>query len=210
VLWILAIPVREEIGTILNAFTEEIVPYEMIVMRLMLLRFVLIVFDTIHNHELEREEYKHLSKTERQLMYMEQVFIMKVASVNIGATRARHLLTGDSDAQMLIHKMENRKKHVCDFSFDYLVENVEFTAIFGPMKYKMVFVPFTAIDNHRKCVMVAAGLLKNETIKSYIWLLKAFIKDFGKAPSIVVTDQDRAMRNAIKAEFGGSKHRLCM
>ncbi|GKB96060.1 hypothetical protein Tco_0982197 [Tanacetum coccineum] len=109
-------------------------------------KFVLHVFDTIHNHELEREEYKHLSKTERQLTYMEQVFIVKAASVNIGATRAHHLLTGikgsyllvhgttidfknffrsvncyigDSDAQMLIHKMKNRKKHVSDFSFDY-------------------------------------------------------------------------------------------
>ncbi|GKB33838.1 FAR1-related sequence 5-like protein [Tanacetum coccineum] len=223
-------------------------------------KFVLNVFDTIHNHELEREEYKHLSKTERQLTYMEQAFIVKAASVNIGATRAHHLLIsikgsyllvhgttvdfknffrsmncyiGDSDAQMLIHKIENRKKHVSDFSFDYLVENAELSAIFwadevskynykefGDVvsfdatfktnKYKMVFVPFTAIDNHRKCVTVAAGLLKNETTKSYIWLLKAFMKDFRKAPSIVVIDQDGAMRNAIEAEFGGSKHRLCM
>nr|GEU50020.1 hypothetical protein [Tanacetum cinerariifolium] len=96
-------------------------------------KFVLNVFDTMHNHELEREENKHLSKTERQLTYMEQVFIVKAASVNIGATRTHHLLTGikgsyllvhcttvdfknffrslncyigDSDAQMLIHKME--------------------------------------------------------------------------------------------------------
>ncbi|GJU45981.1 FAR1-related sequence 5-like protein [Tanacetum coccineum] len=87
---------------------------------------------------------------------------------------------------------------------------VSFDATFKTNKYKMVFVPFTAIDNHRKCVTVAAGLLKNETTKSYIWLLKAFMKAFGKAPSIVVTDQDGAMRNAIEAEFGGSKHRLCM
>ncbi|GJR53535.1 protein FAR1-related sequence 5 [Tanacetum coccineum] len=200
------------------------------------------------NGDLEREEYKHLSKTERQLTYMEQAFIVKATSVNIGATRAHHLLTGikgsyllvhgttvdfknffrsvncyigDSDAQMLIHKMENRKKHVSDFLFDYLVENAELTTIFWAdevskykyrefsdvvsfdatfktNKYKMVFVPFTAIDNHRKYVTVAASLLKNETTKSYIWLLKAFIKAFRKAPSIVVTDQDGAMRNAIK------------
>ncbi|GKA34890.1 protein FAR1-related sequence 5 [Tanacetum coccineum] len=41
-------------------------------------------------------------------------------------------------------------------------------------------------------------------------LLKEFIKAFRKAPNIVVTDQDGAMRNAIEAEFVGSKHRLCM
>ncbi|GKC44717.1 protein FAR1-related sequence 5 [Tanacetum coccineum] len=130
--------------------------------------FLLHVFDTIHNHELEREEYKHLSKTERQLTYMEQAFIVKAVSVNIGATRAHHLLTDIKGSYLLVH------------------------------------------DNHRKCVTVAAGLLKNETTKSYIWLLKVFMKAFGKAPSIVVTDQDGAMKNAIQAEFGGFKHRLCM
>ena len=31
---------------------------------------------------------------------------------------------------MLISKMENRKKHVPDFSFDYLVENAGLSAIF--------------------------------------------------------------------------------
>nr|GEV10417.1 retrovirus-related Pol polyprotein from transposon TNT 1-94 [Tanacetum cinerariifolium] len=223
-------------------------------------KYVLNVFDTIHKHELEREEFKHLSKRKRKLTYLEQAFIVKAASVNIGETLAHHLLTGikgsyllvqdttvdfknffrsvnyyigDSDAQMLIHKMKNRKKHVSDFLFYYLVENaklsgilwtdevskyiykgfgnvVSFDATFKTNKYKMVYVPFTSIDNHRKCVTVAVGLLKNETTKSYIWLLKAFIKAFGKAPSIVVTDQDGAMRNVIEAEFAESKHRLCM
>ncbi|GJS29418.1 protein FAR1-related sequence 5 [Tanacetum coccineum] len=142
------------------------------------------------------------------------------------------------DAQMLYSYDENRKKHVSDFRLITSVDNADLTAYFlGRWKYKMVFVPFTAIDNHRKCVTVAAGLLKiykmvfvpftvinnqrkcvtvaagllkNETTKSYIWLLKAFIKAFGKAPSMIVTSQDGAMRNAIEVEFVGSKHRLCM
>ncbi|GKD86339.1 protein FAR1-related sequence 5 [Tanacetum coccineum] len=66
-------------------------------------KFVLKVFDTIHNHELKREEYKHLSKTERQLTYMEQAFIVKATSVNIGVTRAHHLLTGINGSYLLVH-----------------------------------------------------------------------------------------------------------
>ncbi|GKB01800.1 protein FAR1-related sequence 5 [Tanacetum coccineum] len=123
-------------------------------------KFVLNVFDTIHNHELELEEYKHLSKTERQLTYIEQAFIVKAASVNIGATRAHHLLTGikgfyllvygttidfknffrsvncyigDSDAHMLIHKMENRKKHadeVSKYNYREFGDVVSFDATF--------------------------------------------------------------------------------
>ncbi|GKA93142.1 hypothetical protein Tco_0815128 [Tanacetum coccineum] len=68
-------------------------------------KFVLNVFDTIHNHELEREEFKHLSKRERerQLTYLEQAFIVKAASVNIGTTRAHHLLTGIKGSYLLVH-----------------------------------------------------------------------------------------------------------
>ena len=74
----------------------------------------------------------------------------------------------------------------------------------------MVFVPFTAIDNHRKCVTVGSGLLKNETTESYIWLLRAFKKAFVRSPNIIVTDQDGAMRKAIVEVLPDSKHRLCM
>ncbi|GJX22163.1 hypothetical protein Tco_0226608, partial [Tanacetum coccineum] len=59
-------------------------------------KYKLNVFDTIHNHKLKREEFKHLSKTKRQLTYAEQVFIVKAASVNIGATRADGTNTCDS------------------------------------------------------------------------------------------------------------------
>ena len=53
-------------------------------------------------------------------------------------------------------------------------------------------------------------MLSNETTKSYIWLLRCFLKAFSKQPRLVVTDQDPAMRKAIAAVFKESKHRLCM
>ncbi|GJR91635.1 FAR1-related sequence 5-like protein [Tanacetum coccineum] len=109
-------------------------------------KYKLDVFDTIHNHELEREEYKHLSKIERQLTYAEQLFIVKVASVNIGATRAHHLLTGINGSYLLVHVSKYNYREFC--------EVVSFDATFKINKYKMVFVPFTVIDNQRKCVTV--------------------------------------------------------
>ncbi|GJR64871.1 zinc finger, SWIM-type containing protein [Tanacetum coccineum] len=92
---------------------------------------------------------------------------------------------GESDAQMLINKMENRKKFVPNFTFHYLVENSElvamfwadevakcnykefgdiisFDATFRTNKYDMVFVPFTGIDNHLKCVNFGSGMLLRE------------------------------------------------
>ncbi|GKB53894.1 RNA-directed DNA polymerase, eukaryota, partial [Tanacetum coccineum] len=155
-----------------------------------------------------------LSKAERKLTYNEQLFIIKAFK---NFTRGVNCFIGDSDAQMLITRMEQRQEFTKDFSFDYFVEDVELCGLFWAdevakfnYKYKMVFVPFTAIDNHRRSVTVGSGLLKKETAEAYRWLLRAFKKAFVRPPNIVVTNQDGAMRLAFAAEFPESKHRLCM
>ncbi|GKA95154.1 FAR1-related sequence 5-like protein [Tanacetum coccineum] len=85
------------------------------------------------------------------------MFVVKAATNKIGATRAHNLycsmkgeyeyvhgttddfknhqrdvnqFIGESDAQMLINKMENRKKYVPNFTFQYKVENSELVAMF--------------------------------------------------------------------------------
>nr|KAJ0217403.1 hypothetical protein LSAT_V11C300154020 [Lactuca sativa] len=53
------------------------------------------------------------------------------------------------------------------------------------------------INNHKKCVTFGAGFLSKEEIDSYTWLLKSFLKAFGKQPILVLSDEDPAMKNAI-------------
>ncbi|GKB02293.1 FAR1-related sequence 5-like protein, partial [Tanacetum coccineum] len=79
-----------------------------------------------------------------------------------------------------------------------------------PLWYNMKFVPFIGIDNHRKCVTLGSGMLLHEDTQSYTWLLTAFMSAFLKEPTMIVTDQDGAMKRAIEAVFKKSKHRLCM
>ncbi|GKB08465.1 FAR1-related sequence 5-like protein [Tanacetum coccineum] len=78
------------------------------------------------------------------------------------------------------------------------------------MEYNMKFVPFIGIDNHGKCVTLGSGMLLHEDTKSYTWLLTAFMSAFLKEPTMIVTDQDGAMKRAIEAVFKKAKHRLCM
>ena len=83
--------------------------------------------------------------------------MQQLGGTNIGATRAHHLYAatnggydevdatetefrnhardlnshiGDSDAQMLINKMENRLKNVANFSFEYAVEDSQLNRLF--------------------------------------------------------------------------------
>ncbi|XP_021996471.1 protein FAR1-RELATED SEQUENCE 5-like [Helianthus annuus] len=62
---------------------------------------------------------------------------------------------------------------------------VGFDATYKSNKYDLVFVPFTGIDNHFRNVTFGGALL-------------------------VVTDQDAAMKRAIKDVLSRSRHRLCM
>ncbi|CAI9277696.1 unnamed protein product [Lactuca saligna] len=135
--------------------------------------------------------------------------------------------------KMLVDKLNNRKENVENFSFDYRVENkqlnalfwadetskinykefgdvVSFDATFRTNRYHMVFVPFTGIDNHKRCVTFGVGLLSREDTDSYIWSLKSFLKAFGKQPLLVLSDQYLAMQEAIETVFPQSIHRLCM
>nr|GEZ11922.1 hypothetical protein [Tanacetum cinerariifolium] len=194
-------------------------------------RYVLYEFEEAHNHMFVPKAYRNLTKKRKQTSHPEQIFVQQLGSTSIGATRAHHLFA--SDAQMLINKMTNRKLHVDNFSFEYVVENsqlsalfwademskynykefgdtISFDATFKTNKYNMVFVPFTGIDNHRKCITFGAGMLSNEITKSYKWLLTCFLKAFNKQPRLVIIDQDPAMRNAIASVFNESTHMLCM
>nr|KAJ0198847.1 hypothetical protein LSAT_V11C600333120 [Lactuca sativa] len=77
-------------------------------------------------------------------------------------------------------------------------------------KYNMVFIPFTGIDNHKKCVTFGAGLLSREDGSSYSWLLRAFLKAFKKHPTLVLTDQDPTLKRVVNEVFPMSAHRFCM
>ncbi|XP_076907757.1 protein FAR1-RELATED SEQUENCE 5-like [Bidens hawaiensis] len=141
---------------------------------------------------------------------------------------------GEYDGEMIVQRL-SRKKNCCDgYSFEYTVNTngdldllfwaddilkknylafgdiISFDATFKANKYNMVFVPFTAIDNHCRNVTVGAALLSSESIESYSWLLKVFLDSFGIAPKVVVTDQDPAMKQAISLVLPNSRHRLCM
>ena len=73
----------------------------------------------------------------------------------------------------------------------------------------MMFVPFTAIDNHNRNVTLGAAIIGNETADTYKWLLNVSKKAFGSAPPVIVTDQDPAMKKTIEETCPDSRHRLC-
>ncbi|KAL9690709.1 hypothetical protein QQ045_011115 [Rhodiola kirilowii] len=87
---------------------------------------------------------------------------------------------------------------------------VSFDATYRMNKYNFIFVPFTGVDNHRRSVTLAAGLISNENIDSYTWLLTCFKNLLSEQPNIIITDQDPAMKAAVAQVCDRSYHRFCI
>nr|KAJ0207452.1 hypothetical protein LSAT_V11C500262530 [Lactuca sativa] len=160
--------------------------------------FELYKFEERHNHDLVTEDYRHFLRSNRvKIGPMKAYRIMQElrGSNNVGGTvvdyknqsRKVNCFIEKDDAQMVVDKYLNKMKEDPSLTFE--------------VSY--------GIGNHRKSVTFVVGLLNSETTKSSLWLLKTFLKTFGKQPT-VLTDEDATMKIAIERIFPDSHHRLCM
>nr|GEW29106.1 hypothetical protein [Tanacetum cinerariifolium] len=113
-----------------------------------------------HNHQLLPKEHKYLkkeTKKQRKMPQAKKMNVVRASTMRLGATKAHNLYSkikggtqyvhgtsddfknhirdvnafiGESDKQILINAMENRKKFVPNFTFHYLVKNSELVAMF--------------------------------------------------------------------------------
>ncbi|XP_021762899.1 protein FAR1-RELATED SEQUENCE 5-like [Chenopodium quinoa] len=75
----------------------------------------------------------------------------------------------------------------------------------------MIFAPITGRNHHRQCITFGAAFLCDEKTESFTWLFEKFLEAMGgHKPRCIITDQDPAMKAAIKNIFDTSSHRFCM
>ncbi|KAG7951439.1 hypothetical protein I3843_12G007200 [Carya illinoinensis] len=83
-------------------------------------------------------------------------------------------------------------------AYQYFGDVVTFDATYLTNIYKMPFVPFSGVNHHHQTIMFGCALLVSETAKSYTWLLRTWQEAMlGRAPSTIITDDDKAMAKAI-------------
>ncbi|GJU91271.1 FAR1-related sequence 5-like protein [Tanacetum coccineum] len=174
-----------------------------------------------HNHPLVAEKDMIYMKSSRDLGYTKQHFLFQSSNANFGPSTGFRLLKQicgrfdrvgaivvDCDDDKLVGLFWADEQAIRDYAV--FGDIVSFDATFRSNKYKMVFVPFTGINHHNRCITFASGLLSDETVGAYKWLLEEFKNAFGKDPNVVITDQDPSMKIAIPECFPNTRHRLCM
>lgn len=140
-------------------------------------------------------------------------------------------LIADSDAQMLIQNfkklqqqnpsffyayeldIEDRLKYV--FWSDGIARNnystfadlISSDTTYCTNKYLMIFAQFTGVNHHKLSIMFCVALLANEKTESFAWLFEKFLEFMGgNEPTLIVTDQDSAMRSTLDKSFKTTKH----
>jgi hypothetical protein len=74
----------------------------------------------------------------------------------------------------------------------------------------MPFVPFIGINGQGRTIVFAWALLEDEKKETFKWALKTFVDVMGgKKPQLIITDQDKAMKEAIKDILLSVWHRFC-
>ncbi|XP_021980663.2 protein FAR1-RELATED SEQUENCE 5-like [Helianthus annuus] len=137
--------------------------------------FKIYYFEEEHNHIFVEDEDIHFLPAARSIDYVKENFISGLSAINIGPVKAFNIMKtmyggfGEVGASKVDCKNYRRDLNLYIGEYD---AEMEFT--FG------------------------GALLGSETADSYRWLLRCFVNAFGSEPKVVVTDQDAAMKRAIK------------
>jgi hypothetical protein len=66
----------------------------------------------------------------------------------------------------------------------------------------MPFAHFVRVNHHGQSILFGAALISSEDTTTFVWLFETWLKCMkGRAPRAIITDQDSAMKNAIKKVF---------
>ncbi|KAK0581819.1 hypothetical protein LWI29_018359 [Acer saccharum] len=75
----------------------------------------------------------------------------------------------------------------------------------------MPFAPFVSVNHHGQSILLGAGFISNEDTDTFAWLFQTWLQCIdGIAPKAIITDQDKAMKNAIAIVFPTTRHRFCI
>ncbi|KAG6727912.1 hypothetical protein I3842_02G147700 [Carya illinoinensis] len=80
-------------------------------------------------------------------------------------------------------------------AYQYFGDVVTFNATYLTNVYKMSFVLFSGVNHHHQTIMFGCALLEAM---------------LGRAPSTIITDDDKAMAKAIAVVLPNTNHRLCL
>ncbi|XP_056698172.1 protein FAR1-RELATED SEQUENCE 5-like [Spinacia oleracea] len=98
-------------------------------------------------------------------------------------------------------------------AYEYFGDVVCFDSTYLTNKYELPFSNFVGVNHHGQTILLGCALVSHEDAETFVWLFRSWLSCMGgKAPAAMMTDQDAAMRKAIRIAMPmpQTRHRWCM
>lgn len=149
--------------------------------------------------------------------------------------RGRNLNLAEGDAQVLlelfVHMQEENPKffYAVDLNEEHRLRNifwvdakgmddytnfcdvVSFDTTYYTNKYKVPLVLFIGVNQHIQPTVFGYALIADDTFYTFSWLMQTWCLSMGgRAPGVIITDQNNALKEAISSVFPETQHRYCL
>ncbi|KAK8942651.1 Protein FAR1-RELATED SEQUENCE 6 [Platanthera zijinensis] len=77
-------------------------------------------------------------------------------------------------------------------------------------KFDIPLVLFVGTNHHGQSILLGCGLISEQVVENYIWILRTwFTCMLDSAPTAVITDESKLVKDAISEVFSKARHRIC-
>lgn len=88
---------------------------------------------------------------------------------------------------------------------------VSFDTTYFTNKYKIPLVLFVGVNHHVQPTLLGCALIADETVYTFVWLFQTWFLAMGeRAPQVILTDQNSAIKAAVAAVFPDTRHCFCL
>ncbi|XP_022856718.1 protein FAR1-RELATED SEQUENCE 5-like [Olea europaea var. sylvestris] len=136
--------------------------------------------------------------------YIEQVRRLRLGDGDVAAIKAYF-------ATMQARRSGFYFNNRCRQAYKEFGDVVTFDTTYLTNKYDMPFAPFVGLNHHGQSMLLGCGLIANEDTSTFVWLFRTWLQCmYGQTLKGIITDQDRALQNAIQIVFPHTMHRWCL
>ncbi|KAA8519845.1 hypothetical protein F0562_014065 [Nyssa sinensis] len=78
-------------------------------------------------------------------------------------------------------------------------------------KYKIPLLPIIGVNHHFQFTLLGCALIGEETTTTFVWVMRTWLRAVGgQAPRVIITDEDKLLKEATKEVFPDAVHCFCL
>ncbi|XP_068660353.1 protein FAR1-RELATED SEQUENCE 6-like [Aristolochia californica] len=151
------------------------------------------------------------------------------------ADKAKRLRLGVGDAEAILQYFSKAQKknpnffHVVDIdesghlrnvfwsdarsrvAYQYFGDVISFDTTYLTNGYDIPLTSFIGVNHHGQSVLLGCGFLSGGSTENYMWLFKCLLECMSGWPPLgIITDNSKALLDAVTQVFPQAQHRLCL